>query len=118
MPWRRRRGSWVSSGWWPDRSSAPVTTLTRWCRAMRTEITLPELGLPANRRVTLSVWYAEQGDLVFEGDRLVEVLTDGATFDVPSPATGRLVERRAYLRDVLRPGQVLGLVEAEEEITR
>ena len=82
---------------------------------MRTPITLPELGLPAGRRVTLSAWYAEQGDLVFEGDRLVEVLTDGATFDVPCPATGLLAERLAYPRDVLRPGQVLGLVEAREE---
>jgi pyruvate dehydrogenase E2 component (dihydrolipoamide acetyltransferase) len=80
---------------------------------MRTEITLPELGLPAGQRVTLSVWYAEAGDFVFEGDRLVEVLTDGATFDVPCPATGRLVERRAYPRDALGPGQVLGVVEAE-----
>jgi len=81
---------------------------------MRTPITLPELGLPAGRRVTLSAWYAEQGDLVFEGDRLVEVLTEGATFDVPSPATGRLVERAAFPRDVLRAGQVLGVVEAED----
>jgi pyruvate/2-oxoglutarate dehydrogenase complex dihydrolipoamide acyltransferase (E2) component len=85
---------------------------------MRTEITLPELGLPDGLPVTLSVWYAEPGDFVFEGDRLVEVLTDGATFDVPSPATGLLVERWAYPRDVLRPGQVLGVVEAEDEDTR
>ncbi len=85
---------------------------------MRTEIILPELGLPDGLLVTLSVWYAEPGDFVFEGDRLVEVLTDGATFDVPSPATGQLVERWAYPRDVLRPGQVLGVVEAEDESTR
>ena len=81
---------------------------------MRTPITLPELGLPESRTVTLSVWYAQQGDFVFEGDRLVEVLTDGATFDVPSPASGRLVERRAFPRDILRAGQVLGVVEAED----
>jgi pyruvate/2-oxoglutarate dehydrogenase complex dihydrolipoamide acyltransferase (E2) component len=81
---------------------------------MRKEITLPELGTPDALPVTLSVWYAEPGDLVFEGDRLVEVLTEGATFDVPAPATGCLVERLAYPRDVLRPGQVLGVVEAPE----
>ena len=91
---------------------------TRWCRAMHTPITLPELGLPEGQRITLSVWYAEQGEFVFEGDRLVEVLTDGATFDVPSPASGVLVERWAYPRDVLQTGQVLGVVEMEEEDTR
>src|SRR5207248_6791836 len=111
-------GGWGSGRWWPGRSCAPATTPTRWCRAMRAQITLPELGLPGHLRVTLSVWYARPGDFVFEGDRLVEVLTDGATFDVPSPATGLLVERRAYPRDVLRPGQVLGLVEAEVADTR
>jgi pyruvate/2-oxoglutarate dehydrogenase complex dihydrolipoamide acyltransferase (E2) component len=65
--------------------------------------------------VRLSVWFAEPGDLVFEGDRLVEVLVGGATFDVPAPATGRLAEKRAWPNDPLLPGQVLGLVEVEEE---
>ena len=82
---------------------------------MRTPVHLPDLGASG---VRLSLWFAEAGDTLFEGDRLVEVLTDGATFDVPSPAGGVLVERRAYLRDVLRTGQVLGVVEAEEEDTR
>jgi 2-oxoglutarate dehydrogenase E2 component (dihydrolipoamide succinyltransferase)/2-oxoisovalerate dehydrogenase E2 component (dihydrolipoyl transacylase) len=51
---------------------------------------------------------------VYGGDRLVEVLVDGATFDVSSPATGRLVERRALPDDPVFPGQVLGTVEVEE----
>lgn len=78
---------------------------------MRAAITLPELG-PAPAR--LSVWFAEPGDLVYEGDRLVEVLISGATFDVPAPATGRLAERHAFPDDSLEPGQVLGVVEAVE----
>lgn len=79
---------------------------------MRAEITLPELGLADDRGVTLSAWYAVPGDLVFEGDRLVEVLTDGATFDVSCPATGCLIERRALPCDVLKVGQILGIVES------
>ena len=76
---------------------------------MRKEIILPELGAgPA----VLSVWFAEPGETVFEGDRLVEVLTDGATFDVAAPVTGRLVERHAWPHDPLTPGQVLGVVES------
>jgi pyruvate/2-oxoglutarate dehydrogenase complex dihydrolipoamide acyltransferase (E2) component len=80
---------------------------------MRTSITLPEIGVQPGKGITLSAWYALPGDLVFEGDRLVEVLTDGATFDVNAPATGCLVERLALARDVLQPGQVLGVVETE-----
>jgi pyruvate/2-oxoglutarate dehydrogenase complex dihydrolipoamide acyltransferase (E2) component len=63
----------------------------------------------------LSVWFAEPGDTVYEGDRLVEVLVGGATFDVAAPATGSLVERRAFPDDPLQPGQVLGIVESDED---
>ena len=79
---------------------------------MRAEVILPELGASP---VVLSAWLADPGDTVFEGDRLVEVLVEGATFDVPSPATGRLAEKWALPNDRLQPGQVLGLVEVEPE---
>ena len=69
---------------------------------------LPELGAGA---VTLSVWYAEPGEPVLEGERLVEVLADGATFEVVSPATGRLADKRVFPGEPLEPGQVLGNVE-------
>jgi 2-oxoglutarate dehydrogenase E2 component (dihydrolipoamide succinyltransferase)/2-oxoisovalerate dehydrogenase E2 component (dihydrolipoyl transacylase) len=78
---------------------------------MRAEIFLPELGAAP---VLLSVWYADPGEAVFEGDRLVEVVVSGATFDVSSPATGRLVEKLALPDDPILPGQVLGVVEIEE----
>lgn len=78
---------------------------------MRMPIVLPELGASP---VRLSLWYSLPGDTVFAGDRLVEVVVAGATFDVSAPATGRLIERHAWPRDVLTPGQVLGVMESEE----
>ena len=79
---------------------------------MRAEILLPDLQAgPA----TLCTWFAEVGERVFEGDRLVEVLVGGATFDVAAPATGRLVEKQARANQPLRPGQVLGAIETEEQ---
>ena len=77
---------------------------------MRAPIILPEVGAGP---VTLSVWFADPGDKVFEGDRLVEVLVGGATFDVSSPATGWLAEKHALPNDPIHPGQVLGTVEVE-----
>jgi pyruvate/2-oxoglutarate dehydrogenase complex dihydrolipoamide acyltransferase (E2) component len=77
---------------------------------MQAPIILPELGAEP---VVLSVWFADPGEVVFEGDRLVEVLVGGATFDVSSPVTGRLVEKRVLARASLHPGQVLGIVEVE-----
>ena len=78
---------------------------------MQTPIVLPDLGADP---VRLSVWFVDPGDRVYEGDKVVEVLSNGATFDVPSPVTGRFVEKKAHPDDRLVPGQVLGLVEEEE----
>ena len=74
-------------------------------------ILLPELGAePA----VLSVWFADPGDLIYEGDRLVEILVDGATFDVSAPATGRLLLKQAFPDQALHAGQVLGILEVED----
>ena len=73
-------------------------------------VVLPDLGAEP---VRVSVWFAELGDVVYEGDRLVEVRTGGATFDVSAPATGRLAQRLALPPDELRPRQVLGTIAAD-----
>jgi pyruvate/2-oxoglutarate dehydrogenase complex dihydrolipoamide acyltransferase (E2) component len=78
---------------------------------MRAEIRLPDLGAMP---VVLSVWFADPGDAVYEGDRVVEVRIGAATFDVAAPATGRLAEKLRLPNDKLEAGQVLGLVEVEE----
>jgi pyruvate/2-oxoglutarate dehydrogenase complex dihydrolipoamide acyltransferase (E2) component len=78
---------------------------------MRKEVVLPDLGAAS---AVLSVWFASLGDSVYAGDRLVEVLAGGATFDVSSPVSGRLTERHAFPDDPLTPGQVLGIVEEDE----
>jgi len=78
---------------------------------MHSEIRLPDLGAGP---VVLSVWFADVGEWVYEGDRLVEVLVGGATFDVAAPATGRLTEKLALVNDPIHPGQVLGVVETKD----
>ena len=75
----------------------------------RVPVVLPDLGAPGAR---VSVWFAEPGDLVYAGDRLVEVGVGGATFDVAAPVTGRLAERLVWPNDEVHPQQVLGTVAA------
>ena len=56
---------------------------------MRLEaVILPELGTGPDVPIVVSHWFAERGDEVWEGDRLVEVLVGPATFDVPVPVLG------------------------------
>jgi pyruvate/2-oxoglutarate dehydrogenase complex dihydrolipoamide acyltransferase (E2) component len=77
-------------------------------------VILPELGTVPADPIVVSHWYAARGDLVWEGDRLVEVLVGPATFDVSSPTTGRLAEIRGQEDDLVEPGAILGLVAVEE----
>lgn len=54
-----------------------------------TKVILPELG-EGITKATVSYWYFKVGDKVNEGDDLVEMTTDKATFNVPCPAAGVL----------------------------
>jgi pyruvate/2-oxoglutarate dehydrogenase complex dihydrolipoamide acyltransferase (E2) component len=64
--------------------------------------------------VVLSFWFARPGDDLFEGERVVEVLCDGITFDVATPATGQLAEQFVFINDALTAGQMLGTIEVRE----
>ncbi len=79
---------------------------------MPTEVILPDLGAAP---VQLSLWFVDPGERVLAGERLVEVIVSGASFDVAAPATGILRERRALPRDALVPGQVLGVLDEEPD---
>ncbi len=79
---------------------------------METPVILPDLGAAP---VHVSAWFAGPGEHVLEGDRLVEVLVPGATFDVAAPASGTLRECFALPRDAIVPGQVLGVVEVDRD---
>jgi pyruvate/2-oxoglutarate dehydrogenase complex dihydrolipoamide acyltransferase (E2) component len=75
---------------------------------MQTAILLPDLGMfPA----ILSVWYAERGEFVNEGDLVAEVLVGSATFDVSAPVSGWLSERLARVNQHLSAGQTLAMLE-------
>ena len=75
---------------------------------MKLPIVLPDLGVS---RATLSVWFVAVGDLVYEGDLMLEIVLPGATFGLPAPVTGRVVERLALVHDTLTPGQVVGWID-------
>jgi len=77
---------------------------------------MPELGL-SGRQVVVSMWLVEVGDEVTEGDRLLEVLADGVTVDLPSPASGILVETLVDEDEPLSAGQRLAIIESNDEAT-
>ena len=75
-----------------------------------TNIILPELG-EGITKATVACWHATVGQFVKSGDDVCEVVTDKATFNVESPASGKL-------KTIIVPegkdgavGGVLGIIE-------
>ena len=81
---------------------------------MQAPVILPEVTLERGTEMLVSFWFADEGEDVLEGDRLVEILAGPVTFDVPAPVSGRLVEIRAVETDRVRSGDLLALVEPRE----
>lgn len=77
----------------------------------RHAITVPDFSMPG-QTILVTAWLASIGDLVVEGDRVVEVLVGAATIDLESPVTGTLAEKLVAVDEPIAVGQVLGTVTA------
>jgi len=75
-----------------------------------TKVVLPELG-EGITKATVSYWYFKTGEKVNEKDDLVELATDKATFNLPSPSTGTLSEVFFQEGDTVNVGEVLAVIE-------
>ncbi|KPJ63396.1 MAG: hypothetical protein AMS15_00475 [Planctomycetes bacterium DG_23] len=80
---------------------------------MRVEVKLPDLGEDAPNEATVSFFYVEKGSKIKEGDDLVEMVTDKASFNVPAPATGTISEILAKEEDIIAVGETLAIIETE-----
>lgn len=73
-------------------------------------VPLPELG-EGIEKATVSYWLIEVGKEVKEGDDLVEMATDKAVFNVPSPAAGILKEIVAQDGAEVKVGETLAILD-------
>ena len=74
------------------------------------KITLPELGEGITKAV-VSYWYFQAGQAVKKGEDLVEFTTDKATFNLPSPVSGKLTEILAPEGQSVNVGEAVGNIE-------
>ncbi len=75
-----------------------------------TKVILPPLG-EGVEKATVSYWFFKQGDSVSQGEDLVELTTDKATFNMPCPASGVLTEVILNEGDSVKVGETLGTIE-------
>lgn len=74
-----------------------------------TEVKLPPLAEGVNK-ANVSYWLKNVGDTVKEGEDLVELVTDKAAFNMPSPVSGTLKEVLASEGQQVNVGQVIAKI--------
>ncbi len=74
------------------------------------EIKLPELG-EGVESVKVSFWHFDEGEKIPEGEDLLEVTTDKATFNVPATEAGILKEQKVEEGEEISVGDVLAVIE-------
>lgn len=75
-----------------------------------TNVTLPPLAEGVDK-ASISFWFRQAGEDVKTGEDLVELVTDKATFNMPSPATGKVKEVLVNEGESAKVGQVIAVIE-------
>lgn len=76
------------------------------------KVTLPELGEDV-KSAAVTYWHFEVGDKINEGDDLVEMATDKATFNLPAPVSGTIKEVFFAEGDTVQVGDTLAVIDEE-----
>jgi pyruvate dehydrogenase E2 component (dihydrolipoamide acetyltransferase) len=76
------------------------------------EFKLPDIG-EGTAEGEIVQWLVSAGDKVSEFQAIVEVMTDKATVEIPSPASGTIGELRADAGEVVAVGSVIFTLETE-----
>lgn len=75
-----------------------------------TDVKLPFLA-EGVEKANITYWHKAIGDRVEEGQDLVELVTDKATFNLPAPASGVLKEILIEEGNEVKVGQALARIE-------
>ena len=75
-----------------------------------TNVTLPPLAEGVDK-ASVSYWFKRSGEAIKEGEDLVELVTDKATFNMPSPSNGTVKELLVSEGDSAKVGQTIAIIE-------
>jgi pyruvate dehydrogenase E2 component (dihydrolipoamide acetyltransferase) len=73
---------------------------------MAREFKLPDIGEGVHEG-EITKWFVKEGDAVKENDPVVEVMTDKVTVQIPSPVTGKILERRGKEGEIVKVGATI-----------
>ena len=75
---------------------------------------LPDVG-EGIAESEIAAWHVKVGDVVKEEQHLVDMLTDKAAVEIPSPVAGRIAELRGNVGDKIPVGSALVIIETNAE---
>lgn len=78
------------------------------------QVKVPELSESVSE-ATLLEWKCKPGDKVQADAILIEIETDKVVLEVPSPASGRVVEIRAHNGQTVTSGEVIAVIDAQSD---
>lgn len=81
------------------------------------EFTLPKMGESITEGTIIN-WLVQPGESFEEGDIIVEVGTDKVDNEVPAPFSGRLIETKYNAKDVVKIGEVIAILEANDSSSK
>ena len=76
------------------------------------DLKTPDLG--DTDKIELLKWFVNVGDVVGEGDELVELVTDKAAFPVESPLPGKIIQILKLGGSIVQKDEILGVLEYDE----
>jgi len=80
----------------------------------RYEVLVPDLGL-GQQSVRAGLWRVRRGERVAEGETLLEIVAETVMVELPTPRSGRLVEKLVAEDDPVVPGQAVAVLRLGEE---
>jgi 2-oxoisovalerate dehydrogenase E2 component (dihydrolipoyl transacylase) len=73
---------------------------------------LPDVG-EGTAEAELVAWHIKPGDMITEDQHIVDVMTDKATVEIPSPATGRVISIKGTPGQMLNVGSEILVLQVE-----
>lgn len=78
------------------------------------KLILPSMG-EGIMEATVTGWLKEIGEFVEEDDSVLQIATDKVDSDVPSPVSGKLIQKLKNIDEICKVGEVYAILEVEGE---
>ena len=81
---------------------------------MRVEFELLDIGAEAGNKIVVAFWHVEKDEEFVEGNDIMEVSTNKATFNISAISTGKLIKILVEEGEPVEPGDAIAIIDIED----